>query len=229
MNKSIIIFAIALAMLGGISAVSAVEPIPGYIVPVDTNGDGLADDFNGDGISNYDDLKILYDNREWVADNYGEYSEYFDYNGDGSANMGDIGYAYNYVKDTRVYDPIPGYIVPATNSDGLATDFNGDGFSTTEDVQILYDNRYWIQENYVGELHRFDYNGDGTANIEDIRYAYQWSKGTLPTPTPSEPGCVIYLKPVWDSPMDEMTDKPCISTDWTAAGYIPGRGTLPFR
>ncbi len=186
-QMTILAIALILALCAVSVSVSAVEPIPGYGVPADLNGDGLADDFNGDGVTDYQDAKILYDNRQFIAENYGAYASYFDYNRDGRANMADVGYAYQYVRDTRVYDPVPGYIVPSdTNGDGLVDDFNGDGVSNTDDVQILYDNRYWIAENYVGELHHMDYDGNGVTNLDDVRYAYQWSTGTLPAVAPKD-------------------------------------------
>lgn len=190
-------------------SVSAYESIPGYGVPADLNGDGLADDFNGDGVSNYEDLKIAYDNRGWIAEHYAGELNHFDYDGNGVTNTGDVRYAYSYVASSRVYSPVPGYIVPAdTNGDGLADDFNGDGVANFDDIQILYDNRYWIVDNYAGELEHFDYDGNGITNLEDVRYAYQWSQGTLPTVAPRDvpslssstlPGG-YYITMKWDEP-----------------------------
>lgn len=192
---AILAITLILALVAVSAPVSAIEPIPGYGVPADLNGDGLADDFNGDGVTNYDDAKILYDNRQFIADNYGAYASYFDYNRDGSANMNDVGYAYEQVKDTRVYDPVPGYMVPTDNNgDGLIDDFNGDGVSTLADVGILYENRAWIRENYIGELHHFDYDRNGVANYDDIIFACNALTPCSPCPVVS--GGISVLPPL---------------------------------
>jgi hypothetical protein len=62
--------------------------LPGYPKPSDLNNDGLCEDVNGDGLFNYSDVTLYFQNWHWIESN--EPVVLFDYDKNGMIDFGDI-------------------------------------------------------------------------------------------------------------------------------------------
>jgi len=69
--------------------VAVLQPFPGLsLTPTDLTGDGLYEDINGNGRSDYNDLTIFFLNLAWARDN--EPTECFDFNQNGRLDYADV-------------------------------------------------------------------------------------------------------------------------------------------
>lgn len=93
MKTTAIIATIFLMLALCTASVSAVE-----LWFLDSDGDGLVDDVNGDGVSNMDDVVLLHSWKNFIANNYPDMLPMFDYNRDGVTDIQDLDYAYYYVQ-----------------------------------------------------------------------------------------------------------------------------------
>ncbi|WP_148208228.1 carbohydrate-binding protein [Methanosphaerula palustris] len=82
----------------------------GTALPADTDGDGLYDDVNGDGVFNFADVALYFNQMEWISDN--EPVAAFDYNGNGRVDFGDVIWLFNYL-DAPIVSPTPTSTVAA--------------------------------------------------------------------------------------------------------------------
>ncbi|ACL16100.1 hypothetical protein [Methanosphaerula palustris] len=57
-------------------------------VPTDIDGDGLCEDINGDGVLDFNDVVLYFNQMDWIADN--EPISLFDYNGNGEIDFNDV-------------------------------------------------------------------------------------------------------------------------------------------
>jgi PKD repeat protein len=66
-----------------------VVPIPGYVhAPTDPDHDGIYEDLNGNGETDFDDVVALFKHMDWIETN--EPVSAFDFNGNGSLDFDDI-------------------------------------------------------------------------------------------------------------------------------------------
>jgi len=69
--------------------VRQLPPLPGHTkIPRDLDGDGIIEDFNGDGRLDFGDVVEFYKNMEWIKQNYP--LSRVDQNGDNELNFGDV-------------------------------------------------------------------------------------------------------------------------------------------
>lgn len=93
MKLTTVVTTILMLALISVASVSAVD----YEAPIwflDSNGDGLIDDTDGDGKTTMMDWALLYGYRNFIAGNYPDMLPRFDYNGDGVTDSRDLDYAY---------------------------------------------------------------------------------------------------------------------------------------
>ncbi len=64
-----------------------IQPVNGAM-PTDPDGDGLYDDLNGNGRSDFNDVVIYFNYMEWIGAN--EPVQYFDFNGNGRIDFDDV-------------------------------------------------------------------------------------------------------------------------------------------
>ncbi|ACL16101.1 hypothetical protein [Methanosphaerula palustris] len=64
-------------------------------VPTDIDGDGLCEDINGDGVLDFNDVVLYFNQMDWIADN--EPVSLFDYNGNGEIDFNDVIWLFNRV------------------------------------------------------------------------------------------------------------------------------------
>lgn len=78
--------------------VAVLQPFPGIgLTPRDLNGDGLAEDINGNGRLDYNDLTIFFQNLEWART--AQPTEYFDFNGNGRLDYADVVVLFQVIKN----------------------------------------------------------------------------------------------------------------------------------
>ena len=66
-----------------------VVSLPGHVnPPTDPDGDGIYEDMNGNGVKDFDDIVVFFNNMEWIGAN--EPVLYFDFNGNGRIDFDDI-------------------------------------------------------------------------------------------------------------------------------------------
>ncbi len=89
--------------LGGTAATSGyyvttpgvVQVPPGTAVPIDTDGDGLYNDVNGNGRKDFADVVLYFNQMTWIAAN--EPVAAFDCNGNGRIDFGDVVWLFNHL------------------------------------------------------------------------------------------------------------------------------------
>lgn len=79
--------------MSGYSVTAAPEkplvPLPGFTAPPgDPDGDGLYEDQNANGMTDYDDVVVMYRNIEWIGEN--EPAGLFDFDGDNEVGFNDV-------------------------------------------------------------------------------------------------------------------------------------------
>ncbi|NLX48300.1 MAG: PKD domain-containing protein [Methanospirillum sp.] len=84
----------SLATLPGTLAVAPVLVVPGGAgAPVDTDGDGLLDDVNGNSRKDFADVVLYFNQMAWIAGN--ELLAPFDFNGNGRIDFADVTWLFN--------------------------------------------------------------------------------------------------------------------------------------
>lgn len=69
--------------------VRTLQPFPGYTnLPRDLDGDGLYEDVNGDGVHNFNDVTLLFNEMSWITAN--QPIELFDFNRNGRIDFADV-------------------------------------------------------------------------------------------------------------------------------------------
>ncbi len=102
-------------------AMPAVAAVPGGTGrPTSTAGNGLCDDVNGNGRTDFADIVLYFNQMSWIAAN--EPTGLFDYNGNGRIDFGDVVWLFNHLGGpaettftVRAVAIGPGEIVPSGN------------------------------------------------------------------------------------------------------------------
>ena len=84
------------AVRAGYVTVTAVRAVPpGASLPMDTNGDGMYDDVNGNGRKDFADVVLYFNQMTWIAAN--EPVALFDCNGNGRIDFADVVWLLNHL------------------------------------------------------------------------------------------------------------------------------------
>jgi PKD repeat protein len=79
---------------GYLTVTSPMKQVPGgSVMPHDLNNDGLYEDVNGDGASDFSDVVLFFNQMDWIADN--EPISAFDFNQNGTIDFNDIVILFN--------------------------------------------------------------------------------------------------------------------------------------